>query len=290
LRRRSLLQSALFSARIEGNTLELNEFAQSPKNSKRRRVREAQNLVSALGWVGEYFLNSPKPITLEILLKLHQMVMKDVSSYQIGRLRHELSGIFNQANYPVYVAPSPELAKKMLNKLLWYANSAKGHPLIRAFLAQYHFEKIHPFFDGNGRVGRLLSSAVLAKNGYHLKGLAVVEKIVDEKRSLYYRTLEEGAQSFTEFMLEALAIEAEKTLEMAIEANEKGPKKEDALLPRRQEILNIIRDHKLVNFDTVRRRFLSISPRTLRNDIKQLTDKGFIIKKGTTRGAYYSPT
>ena len=62
---------------------------------------------------------------------------------------------------------------------------------------------------------------------------------------------------------------------------------EDFLLPRRLEIFNIIGDHRMVNFDTIRRRFLTVNERTLRYDLKKLADLGLIKKRGVTKGVYY---
>ena len=62
---------------------------------------------------------------------------------------------------------------------------------------------------------------------------------------------------------------------------------EDFLLPRRLEIFNIIGDHRMVNFDTIRRRFLTVNERTLRYDLKKLADLGLIRKRGVTKGVYY---
>lgn len=59
------------------------------------------------------------------------------------------------------------------------------------------------------------------------------------------------------------------------------------LLPRREEIYYVIKDHVLVNFDAVRRRFMAVNPRTLRYDLKELQNAGFIRKRGKTRGAVY---
>ena len=64
---------------------------------------------------------------------------------------------------------------------------------------------------------------------------------------------------------------------------------EENLLPRRAEILGIIRDHRLVNFDQIRRRFMGVNERTLRYDLKKLADNGFIRKLGNTKGVYYEP-
>ncbi len=64
---------------------------------------------------------------------------------------------------------------------------------------------------------------------------------------------------------------------------------EETLLPKRKEILNTIREHKQVSFDFIHRRFLSVSPSTLRYDLRQLTKQNLIKKLGVTRGALYSP-
>jgi len=62
---------------------------------------------------------------------------------------------------------------------------------------------------------------------------------------------------------------------------------EDFLLPRRREILEIIKDHPYCSFDFISRRFLNVNPKTLHYDLKQLQEKGFLIKAGKTRGAKY---
>lgn len=61
----------------------------------------------------------------------------------------------------------------------------------------------------------------------------------------------------------------------------------DTLLPRRAEIYHIIKDHELVNFDMIRRRFMRINERTLRYDLKKLVETGLVIKLGVTKGVFY---
>lgn len=65
--------------------------------------------------------------------------------------------------------------------------------------------------------------------------------------------------------------------------------REDLLLPRRFEVLQIIKDHQQVSFDFIKRRFLAVSERLLRYDLKKLKDAGFIKKRGVTKGAVYEP-
>lgn len=62
---------------------------------------------------------------------------------------------------------------------------------------------------------------------------------------------------------------------------------EDTLLPRRLEILNIIKDHKLIQFEAIKRRFWGVNERTLRYDLKKLIDLGLVNKRGVTKGVFY---
>jgi len=62
---------------------------------------------------------------------------------------------------------------------------------------------------------------------------------------------------------------------------------DDLLLPRRKEILDLIRDHQVMSQDSIRRRFTKVTARMIRYDLKKLEEQGFIIKLGTTRGAVY---
>jgi len=64
---------------------------------------------------------------------------------------------------------------------------------------------------------------------------------------------------------------------------------ERSLFPKRYEILQVIKEHRQVSFDFIQRRFMGVSPRLLRYHLKKLTDSGFIIKRGVTKGALYEP-
>ncbi len=121
-----------------------------------------------------------------------------------------------------------------------------------------------------------------------MKGLLNIEEYLDNKRSSYYKSLDEPekeATSYVEFMLEAVRTTAEKAKELILKKQNPDPL--DFLLPRRAEIYHIIKDHKLVNFDQIRRRFVGVNERTLRYDLKQLQNGGFITKLGITKGVYY---
>lgn len=285
LRRKSTLKSSLFSARIEGNTLRMEDI---PKTSaKSRKIKEIFNILKALNWINERGL---KKISLKDILKLHLMVMGNlVEKQDLGKLRTDVGAIFNSAGIVIYLPPRPSLIPPLTEKLVGYINSHKeGFVPIKAALAHYIFEKIHPFLDGNGRVGRLLLQAVLQKEGYGMKGILPVEEYLDNNRSEYYGVLETTDKDVTpylEFILEAIQHSAEQVKEQFMEKDK--IKIEDLLLPRRAEILNIIKEQGMVNFDSIRRRFLGVNERTLRFDLKKLVDSSLIKKRGTTKGVYY---
>ena len=286
IRRKSTLKSSLFSARIEGNPLTLQDI--TPRPSQNQKKKEVYNILKGLNWV--YGRGVNKDIKVSDVLNSHKLTMQGLADFEnYGKFRTEVSAIFNSAGIAVYLPPRPSQALPLTKKLLTFANSEKERFVpIRACLAHYTFEKIHPFLDGNGRVGRLLLQTVLAKSDYGMKGILPLEEYLDNHRSKYYSSLdvpEKEVSDYLEFMLEAIAKTAEETKNEVL--SKKNIDATDLLLPRRAEILNLIYDHKLVNFDTIRRRFMAINERTLRYDLKRLQDDGLIKKRGTTRGVYY---
>jgi Fic family protein len=282
LQRQSLLKSSLFSAKIEGNNLNLNDLEglENLRPDLKERL-EIENIISAFNFVRE---NPGKIINLDYLLDLHKIVMKGLTS-DLGKTRKEPSAIFNQSGFPVYVPPPPSQVHSLLEKLLGYIErDDKENILIKAALAHIIFEKIHPFIDGNGRVGRLLYQILLSKGDYHFNWLLSLEEEINNKKKEYYVYLDKNdATSFIEFSLEIILISANKTIEKLSHKSVD----EETLLPRRQEILNLIKDHKLMTLDAIRRRFLMVSPRMIRYDLKHLEKNGFIVKIGSTRGAMY---
>jgi len=156
-----------------------------------------------------------------------------------------------------------------------------------ALISHLIFEKIHPFIDGNGRVGRLLISAILKAKKYKNYFSVPFEEYLDNHRSDYYYFLDIGLKSTNDyliFMLKAFLEETEKLKRtIDIEKESKTP----LLPPRQEEIYLIIKDHKIVSFDNIYRRFLKVPKRTLRYDLKKLAEKKLIVKIGKTKGSYY---
>ncbi len=286
LRRESLLKSALFSAKVEGNPLSLENLKMALDNGNGTDLKKLEvfNLLRAHQYI--YSSKTPKKLSLILIKKLHQMAMKGVSG-RIGKFRNEPQAIFNQAGVAVYLAPASFRLPELMKEFVQLASNFGGEIPVKAAVLQFLFEKIHPFADGNGRVGRLISAQIMQKAGYSFRGLVSIEEMIDKNRENYYQALEPSRDTnpFIEFFLESFIEQAGLVLNNLNEKKEELP--EDSLLPRRQEILEIVKDHPYCSFDFISRRFSLINPKTLHNDLKQLQEKGFIIKAGKTRGVTY---
>lgn len=282
LLRKSTLKSSLFSARIEGNTLELAEIEGNALGGNEKK--EIFQIFNGLKLARSHAETATKDFVCEI----HSIVMDGLTS-DLGRFRQEPSAVFNSAGVAIYVAPSPSAVPALMNDLTEYINIEEPD-LARVAVGHFAFEKIHPFLDGNGRVGRILMNWHLGRLGFGFSGLASFEEYLENNRERYYSALATETNDiteFVEFILEAVSVSAEKVI-LELQEKEEGSV-EDTLLPRRAEILAVIRDHKMISFDEIRRRFLLVSPRMLHYDLQYLIKKGLVRKLGATKGAVYVP-
>jgi Fic family protein len=281
LREKSLLKSALYSARIEGNSLTIDEVTGGGKSL---RHKEVTNINRALAFVE----HTDKEITVEFMKRLHAMILDGISP-EAGFFRSEESAVFNQAGIAVYLSPSPQKVITLLTDLsVWITQNRDAVP-VTAAVAHIWFEKVHPFLDGNGRVGRVLAQWILIRGGYRFTGVLPFEEYLDTHRQEYYDALmvdKQDVTAFVIFFLNALIAQARRTLE---ELKTPIPKEQVSLLPRRSELFSVIRDHPMATFDFLHRRFLAVPVSTLHNDLKQLIKANYIKKLGSTRGVVYVP-
>lgn len=285
--RQSLLKSSLYSAKIEGNELALEEAENLQRLDHKLQERiEVENILSAFSYIRSR--SSKIGINLELILKLHSLIMKELNpESQTGKIRKTPSAIFNQAGIAIYLAPPATNVTNLLIDLVKFINKESDTLVpVKAALSHLIFEKIHPFEDGNGRVGRLLVQTILVKGNYHFNYLLSFEEILNNRKGEYYDLLDRNEPSlFIEFMLEIMLEKLEELKKEVL--NKTTFSNEDTLLPRRREILQIVRDHMEISLISIQRRFLKIPARSLRYDLKYLESKGYILKIGSTRGALY---
>jgi len=277
------LKSSLYSARIEGSQLTM---AQAENSSSGENKQDLFNLLDAVNLI-EKTVKVDSVVKINTILKIHQKVMENLGA--TGSLRHEPGAIFNSAGVAIYLCPPASEIKELLRQTLRYVNSeTEKFPLITTMIAHLIFEKIHPFLDGNGRVGRLLVYAVLKSRNYDFGIHIPFEEYLDNHKNDYYYFLDTGLKDTNEYLVFMLKAFLDETEVIKNEMDQQVKSEIDLLLsPRQEELYNLIKDHPLIPFDSIQRRFMAVPGRTLRYDLKKLADKNLIIKTAKTRGAYY---
>lgn len=288
IQRVSLLKSSLYSARIEGNPLTLTDIQNNRNSNKKTEVLNIQEAVHYI----DINLKLNQQLQKDTVLNIHKLVMKNI--FPSARFfRKEISAIYNQAGVAVYLTPPPQQVMPLITQLFDYINSDKEKfPIINAFINHLVFEKIHPFLDGNGRVGRLLVFCVFRVKGWEFNLAIPFEEYLDEHKDEYYFYLDCGIKNTNDyllFMLKAFYEETEKIRSQVQLELDNNSKKTIILPPRQEELYYIIKDHNCVSFDFIRRRFMIVPGRTLRYDLKKLQEKNFIVKTGNTKGVFYKP-
>jgi Fic family protein len=188
------------TSKIEGSTLSykdtklLLQEGISPTNKPIRDIKETENHKEAFFYVKK---NLNKEITKEVILDLHRILKQNVT---------EDAGQFRDAQ--VYVGDLVPIRADMIeteikNLLVWYQGNEHLHPLERACIFHTMIERIHPFFDGNGRVGRLLMNFTLLKAGYPI----VIIQNKNKKR--YYNALRRADDGNHLYMLKLVVVEME---------------------------------------------------------------------------------
>jgi len=295
-----LLRSSLFSAKIEGNQFTWENLPDLSINSSEKSHLEIKNTFLALQSIKQL----TPPYSFVTWQTIHKKIMNKLFS-PTGKLRTETGAIFDQFGNLIYLTPEPTEMKKMSK--IWFEQAtyqsqiAWQNQLILVAGLHYYFEKIHPFIDGNGRTGRIILQAQLQQTSLFSNLILPLDQYFEENKTTYYQGLEKNTrliEPFIEFFLEGISWSLLKILHdiQSIKKNELPPKelKSDLaniwrrLLPRRQEIYLLIKDHPYLSFDMIARRFPTIPKRTLSYDVNQLVKQELVLKHGQTRGVVYS--
>ena len=175
---------------IEGSTITLEETREIihdkiAPNKPLRDVKETE----LHNKVFLRMIKNKEKITNDLLLKWHKEIFDQTKT--------DISGKFR--NYPVrigpYLAPDWQEVKPKMNSLMGFIGKSKSNPVELAARAHYLFESIHPFGDGNGRIGRLLMNHILWHAGYPI---LIIEY---KKRASYYKAFPKGEEAFVDYFL-----------------------------------------------------------------------------------------
>lgn len=202
LRRINRIRTIHGSLAIEGNTLSEAQITAILEGKRviapPREVQEVKNALAAYDLFGTW-----KPEAEKDLLEAHRMLMSGLID-EAGLYRHGGVGVM-AGQQVIHMAPPADRVPQLMGDLFGWLAAADVHPLIASSVFHYEFEFIHPFADGNGRLGRLWQSLILA----HWNPLFAdipVESLIFEHQAEYYQSIKESTQKtdsapFITFML-----------------------------------------------------------------------------------------
>jgi len=190
-----IAREALASSRIEGTQASLSDvFDAQARNRPHGPVREVTNYIQAL----EHGLSrlATLPVSRRLLCEVHEILLADVRGHERrpGEVRSSQNWIGspdNRIETAVFVPPPVDDMQRSLGDLEQFIHDDTPiPPLVKIALVHYQFETIHPFLDGNGRLGRLLIVFLLVEQGLLPQPLLYLSAYLERRRSDYYDRLQ----------------------------------------------------------------------------------------------------
>lgn len=205
LRRQNQIRTVVGSLAIEGNTMTLEQVTALLGDKRvvgsRREIVEVTNAIAAYESATTYV-----PTRERDLLRAHKALMTGLVA-DAGRYRAGGVGIFRGAEL-AHMAPPSNRVPRLVTQLLEFLRTDPTPALIKSAVVHYELELIHPFSDGNGRIGRFWQHVILIKS-HPVFELVPVESVIHERQATYYRVLGEcdaagDSTRFVEFALTAI--------------------------------------------------------------------------------------
>lgn len=279
LRKQNRIKTIHSSLAIEGNTLNIEHVTALIENTHvvgpKKDILEVQNAIKAYDQLNDF-----NPKKLKDFLKAHSILMNGLVNNP-GKLRKSQVGIL-KGKQVAHIAPGFDMVPGLMNDLFDYLIKDTDLEIIKSCVFHYEMEFIHPFEDGNGRMGRYWQTRLLMSVNPIFE-FVPIEKVIKDNQEEYYKVLEASDSSgssttFIEFMLDVINKSLRETIA------ESTPTTTD--YSRRIEFaLSQLHDW----FD--RKEYLSIckgiSTATASRDIKQLLQDGLIESSGSGRMMKY---
>ena len=274
LRRANKIKTIQSTLAIEGNTLSLKQV-NDIIDGKRvvaplREIQEVKNAIAAYDLFSEL-----DPFSVPDLLKAHNVMMTALIE-EPGKFRKGGVGV-SDGKQVVHIAPPAALVPGQIKDLFHWLKSAPDHLLIKSCVFHYEFEFIHPFADGNGRLGRLWQSLILTQLNPVFQNLPV-ETMVHDNQPEYYRAINASSAKndcgiFVDFMLNEIL----NALKQHISGTSIGTG---------NPVLDFILHHPGSRANQISE-FLGIPLRTLQRELNRLKASGQITFRGAPKNGGY---
>ncbi len=278
LRKKNKIRSITGTLQIEGNSFDESKVTQIINNTKvlgtLREIEEVKGAIKAYDRIGKYDYKKQKDLLLS-----HKYLMENLLD-NAGEYRNNNVGVGSEDGV-AHIAPPPNQVPKLMNDLFEWLENSDEHYLIKSSVFHYEFEFIHPFSDGNGRVGRLWQSVILRSYKEFFEYIPI-ESIVREYQEEYYKALEDSGSSgestpFIEFILDIIYKALVEYIKESKKSNQKSSLKSD------QKILALIKEESKITIKELCDQ-MKMSESGVKKVIKKLKDENKLQRVGSLKG------
>lgn len=300
LRRENRIKTIHSSLAIEQNTLTVEQVSDVIQGKRvfapPQDIKEVKNAYEIYERLDE--LN---PYSVKDLLRAHKVMMENLIS-EAGTFRSKGVGVYAGTQL-IHAGTPPQYVPDLIAELFEWMRMSTLHPLIKSCIFHYEFEFIHPFADGNGRMGRLWHTLILSKWKSFFAWLPM-ESLIHENQEEYYRALNEANNEgestvFVEFMLETIA---KSLLELPKDAKEADRKATDKMTDKvTDKVTDKMTDKERKRWERLNAYFekyeyiknaevqelLSVSDATAKRFLKKLTDLELLESEGERKERKY---
>lgn len=279
LRRENRIKTIQSSLMIEGNTLSLDQVTAIFENKRiigpAKDIKEVQNAIEVYNKLRDF-----DPYSEESYLLAHKILMSGLVD-NAGKYRAKEVGVF-KGEQIAHMAPPAWNVSNLMSNLFTYLKESEDNQIVKSCVFHYEMEFIHPFMDGNGRMGRLWQTLILMQENPVFEYLPI-EIEIKKNQEKYYEALSESDKKglctkFVEFMLGMIKV----SLSDLIEDQRKSFSDEERLQYFKEQT-----DLKEFTRKDYLRVFKDISTATATRDLKKGVDLGVLKKKGENRLAKY---
>ena len=277
LRRENRIRTIHSSLAIEHNSLSLEQVT-AILDGKRvlgnpNEIKEVQNAYEAY----ELMLRL-NPASVDDLLKAHKLMMNGLVS-ENGRFRSGGVGVFD-GEVLIHMAPPVEFVPEHIQNLFAWYQKSELHPLIKSAIFHYEFEFIHPFADGNGRMGRMWHSLLLGKWKEMFFWLPI-EELIQSRQKEYYDALgaadkQADSAGFVELILEIIRDSLTEITVVGRSTDQDSDQVTDQDKTPIERILSALGDETLSATDLMERLGLSHKPTFRKNYLNPALEQKLI--------------
>ena len=278
LRRKNRINSVHSSTAIEGNRLSLDEVTAVVNGhtvyGPERDILEVQN-----AWAAYEALDTYDPYSVDDLLRAHGLLTHGLIT-ESGCFRSHDVDIVNSLNEVLHTGSRVAKVPRLISELLEWASVTTAHPLIASSATHFLIEHIHPFQDGNGRIGRLWQTLMLSRWNQLFYWMPT-ETLIASHQAGYYNALQASrepeidAAPFITFMLGIIEASLKD-----YRANVVINVVDDVVVD--ESVLGLLRDNPTISAARVAEQ-LAISSRQVQRIIKGWKDKGVLVREGAPK-------